>query len=114
MANNFKKTFLTGLGLISLSKKKLEESVKETANKHGISQREAEKLARDLWRNVENKREDLEEDYEKVYAKTLKKMNIPTREEFEELKQKVDDLEKSSKSASFKEKNFKAESGNKE
>ncbi|MFW5885184.1 MAG: phasin family protein [Patescibacteria group bacterium] len=93
MSSGFKKTLLTGLGLVSLSKKKLEETAKEIAQKHGISQKEAEKLAVDLVKRVEEKRDDLEEDYEKAYSKALKKMNLPTREEFEELEQKVKALE---------------------
>jgi polyhydroxyalkanoate synthesis regulator phasin len=101
MSSGLKKTLLTGLGLISLSKKKLEETAKEIAQKHGISQKEAEKLAIDLVQRAEEKRDDLEEDYEKAYSKALKKMNLPTREEFEILEQRVEELEEKIKKDSL-------------
>lgn len=94
---------MTGLGLVSLTKKKLDEMVKETAQKYGISQKEAEKMANDLLTKAEDRRDDLEQEYEKVFSNALKKMNIPTRKEFDELKKKVEEMaKKTKKSASSK------------
>lgn len=89
---------MTGLGLVSLTKKKLDEMVKETAQKYGISQKEAEKMANDLLTKAEDRRDDLEQEYEKVFSNALKKMNIPTRKEFDELKKRLKKWPKKRKS----------------
>ncbi len=92
MDEKIKKTILTGLGLLSLTKKEIEKAVTDVSKKHGLKTSEGEKLAREMIKKMETKNKELADRFESAVAKAMKAMNIPTRKEIDDLNKKVDSL----------------------
>ena len=87
--NLFKKSLLTGLGLALVSKQKIEQMIKDVAKDNNISQKESEKMARQMLDKISAKRQDAEKNFESMVEKILKKLQIPSRREFDDLKRQV-------------------------
>ena len=63
-----------------------------------MSEKEGKEAVDDLMEKSKGVKKELTEKVEKTVANTLKKLNMPTREEFSELKEKVERMVKSVKS----------------
>jgi polyhydroxyalkanoate synthesis regulator phasin len=94
MQPKMKKALLTGLGLAALTKKEIEKTINQAAVKKGLSQTEGEKLAKELLRKMEKRNKAVADQLADMVKKALKALNIPTRQEVEELDKKVDRLNK--------------------
>ncbi len=92
MADVIKKAFLAGLGLASLTREKAEEFAKDLIKRGELTETEKPKFIKDLLEQSEKTKTEMEEKVEKAVDGILKKMNIPSRKEFEELKTKVEEL----------------------
>jgi polyhydroxyalkanoate synthesis regulator phasin len=89
-----KKTLMAGVGLAALTRDKVEELGKELAAQAKLSEQEGKKLIADLVQRSEQARNDLNGRVEKLVAQTLEKMHLPTRESIDQLKQRVEALER--------------------
>ena len=97
MSDLIKKTILTGLGVLSLSREKAEKISKDLINRGELAKTEEAKFVKDLMERAEKSRVEVEKKIEKVVEKTLAKLDIPTRKELNALKEKVNKLTKQSK-----------------
>jgi len=94
MFNLLKKMIWLGAGLAVMTAEKIEAVVAELIKKGQLSEKEGKELAAELVaRSIEAKKE-LGEKVEKILSDTLKKLNIPTRKDLEELKKRLERLEK--------------------
>jgi polyhydroxyalkanoate synthesis regulator phasin len=88
MANILEKTLLIGLGVFTLTREKVREAVNELVEEEGVAPEEAQKLADALVAKGEKEREELRD----MIRQEMRRVKPVTRQEFEALKQKVDDL----------------------
>ena len=93
-----KKSMVIGVGLATLTREKVEQTINELIEKGEMSEKEGKDAVDDLMKKSKEVTKGLTEKVEKIVADTLEKLNIPTRKEFLELKEKVKRMEKSQKS----------------
>lgn len=89
-----KKAIFIGAGLASMTAEKLEEAVEEIVKKGEISEKQGKELIQDLKEKSGKAKKDFGERIDKVVNDTLQKLNIPTRTEVEELRARIEQLEK--------------------
>jgi polyhydroxyalkanoate synthesis regulator phasin len=94
-----KKAFLIGAGLAVLTTEKIEEAVQEIVKKGELTEKEGKELIADLVDKSKRMKKDWGERIEKLVAEALRKGNIPTRKELEELRSRVEKLEKEKQKA---------------
>lgn len=94
MQEFIKKMMMFGVGLAAMTREKTEELVKELVKKGEMSEKEGKQLVNDLMEKSKKMTRELETKTEEMVTSTLKRLNIPTRKELEELRERVDRLEK--------------------
>jgi polyhydroxyalkanoate synthesis regulator phasin len=94
MFDFIKKAIFIGAGLASLTAEKIEEAVKEIVNKGDLTEKQGKELVQELKEKSAKARKELGERIDKMISDTLQKLNIPTRKEVEELKARIEQLEK--------------------
>ena len=94
MFDLLKKTIWLGAGLAVMTTEKIEEAVAEIVKKGQLSQKEGRELAADLVEKSKKAKKELGEKVEKIINHTLQKMNIPSQKEMEDLRARVERLEK--------------------
>lgn len=82
------KTLMAGLGV----PEKMKEFVDELVKKGELSESQGAKLVKECTEKVTKSGEDISRSVSELINKTLEKMNIPTRDEVEDLKKKVKSL----------------------
>lgn len=90
-----KKTMLVGAGLAAMTREKIEGTIDELVKKGELSEKEGKELVDELVEKSRKYKKDLEGKVEKIVADTVKKLNIPTRDELTALKKKIEQMEKS-------------------
>lgn len=88
-----KKAVLVGAGLAVLTTEKIEEAVQDIIKKGELTEKEGKELIADLVDKSKKMKKDWGERIEKLVAEALRKGNIPTRKELEELRNRVEKLE---------------------
>jgi len=88
-----KRGVLTGIGLASLTKDKIEELAENIIEESKLSEEEGRKLVDDLLKQSEEARKNLEEEVKKTVGDALKRLDIPSRKDFEDLNARVEKLE---------------------
>jgi poly(hydroxyalkanoate) granule-associated protein len=94
MQEFIKKMMMFGVGLAAMTREKTEELVKELVKKGEMSEKEGKQLVNDLMEKSKKMTRELETKTEEMVTSTLKRLNIPTRKELDELRERVDRLEK--------------------
>ena len=94
MLEIIKKTLLTGLGLASMSKDKVECLAKDLAEFGKLSEKEGKEFMDEILLKSEAAQKDLEKQVEKTLNNTLQKMNLSTIDDLEKLKTRIAQLEK--------------------
>ena len=89
-----KKTLDLGLGLLSVTEKKTREVVAELIKRGEIKKETAEKFIDGLLKKTEKDRKGLEERLTKVVKTIIDKLPLATKKELDEIKKKVEDIEK--------------------
>jgi polyhydroxyalkanoate synthesis regulator phasin len=97
MSDIFKKTFLAGLGAMSLTREKAQEITNDLIKRGELAKTDEAKFVRDLLDLAEKNKSGLEDKIEKAIEKVMAKLDIPTRKEVEELKAEIARLSKKSK-----------------
>jgi len=95
-----KKTLLTGLGLAFLTKEKIEEMTKEFIEKGKLSEQEGKKLYDELLEKAEESKEDVKKQIETITKETMKKMNLASRDELQDMEKRLQELIDSQNSSS--------------
>jgi polyhydroxyalkanoate synthesis regulator phasin len=86
MIDLVKKVMFTGIGVLSLSKDKVEEVVREYIDKGKLSEQEGEKLVAELLKKSEESRAELKKQIEEQVQAVLKKMDCVSKSDLAELK----------------------------
>ncbi len=94
MFETIKKMIMFGAGLAILTTEKIEEAVNEMIKMGQISEREGKDLIAFLSERSKKFRDDVGERTKKIVEDTFQRLNIPTRKELEELRKRVEELEK--------------------
>lgn len=97
MTDIFEKGFYLGLGLLSLSKEKAEEIINDLVEKGKISSEQSSKAIKDLLAKAEEEKKVLTEKIDSALESAMKKMNLATRHDLEELNKKLDKIIKQQK-----------------
>lgn len=93
MFDLLKKTMLTGIGIASMTKDKIEELGKKISEESKLTEEEGKKMVNDLLKQSEKAREDLENQVQELVKQALEKTNIPTREDLNRLEKRIIKLE---------------------
>ncbi len=93
MDNLVKKLTYAGLGFMALSRKKAQDLAEEISEKTNLSEEEGKKLVEDLSAESNKLKDDLNKTVKAQVEKTLHKLEIPTREELNDLKRRIRHLE---------------------
>ena len=94
MLDLLKRVVWIGAGLAVLTKEKIEETVREIVKKGHLSEQEGKELINDLVEKSKKAKKDLRENIETTLQEILQRLNIPTRKDVEELKARLERLEK--------------------
>ena len=88
------KAVLTGLGALSLTQKKAEEIVTELKEKYKMSEEEGKAFLDKLQGMAKEGRERVGEIAESEVKKVIERVGLVSRDEFDQLRKRLDELEK--------------------
>lgn len=89
MIELIKKAMLTGLGVASLTKEKVEEVANDFIEKGKLSEQEGKKLVDELMAKSEESKEDIKKQVDELVGKALAKMEIATKEDIASLRKEI-------------------------
>jgi polyhydroxyalkanoate synthesis regulator phasin len=95
MLEIIEKTLLTALGAASLTQKKAEELACELKERFNLSEEEGKALIDKLQQSVSERQNQLEEQATTEVRKACERVGLVTRQEFTDLLERVERLEKS-------------------
>ncbi len=90
----FKKFVYTGVGLVSLTKDRLQKTIDEMIKADKITEKDGEKIVDDFFKNTESKKKELESQLKNVVDKAVSKFKFANSSNLEELSNRVKVLEK--------------------
>jgi polyhydroxyalkanoate synthesis regulator phasin len=93
MENLMKKFLYTGVGLVASTADKVQTNISETVEKTKDAQTEGEKVVTDLWKDTETKYNEMEARLRSALDSAMARFNLPNVEEFNALKNRVEELE---------------------
>jgi len=94
MEDLFKKFIYTGVGLVAHTAEKIQQSVNKLIEENKISADEGKKIVDDFVKNTQTKKEEFEGQLKSITEKVVKGFNYARKEEIEELKGRIEALEK--------------------
>ena len=94
MIDLVKKAMLTGIGVASLTKDKIEEIAKEFTQKGKLSEQEGEKLVREMVAKTEESKEELKKQIDSMIETALAKTRVARAADIEELRKEIASLRK--------------------
>jgi polyhydroxyalkanoate synthesis regulator phasin len=98
MEDTLKNIMYQGLGMISITKDKIEKAVNELVDKGKLSREEGRKFAEEIGAETKKAGEEFKSNMRESVREWIEKSGIPSREEFEALKARVNELEEKLKS----------------
>jgi polyhydroxyalkanoate synthesis regulator phasin len=94
MLDFVKKAIYIGAGLASMTAEKIQEAVDEIVKKGEISEKQGRELVEELFERSSKTRKEMSEWIERIIQDTLDKLKLPTRREIDELRARIDQLER--------------------
>lgn len=94
MFDDLKKGFFAGIGVVLLTKDKIEQFTEKLVKENKISREEAQRLANELSKSGEDLWSDLEKGILDTVHKGVDTLNIGKKSEMDALKERVDNIEK--------------------
>ena len=94
MLEDIRKGLLTGFGAVFLTKDKIEEVTRKLVSEAKLSREDAERLRAELLATGEEQWKELEKSVSGAVRRTAESLNVAPRREVEELKSRVDSLER--------------------
>ncbi len=89
MIELIKKAMLTGLGVASLTKEKIEEVAKDFIEKGKLTEQEGKKLVDELMARSEESKEDIKKQVDEVVGKAISKLDIATKDDIAALRAEI-------------------------
>lgn len=89
MIDLIKKAVLTGVGIASLTRDKIEDLAKELIDKGKMSEQEGEKLVQEMLSRADESRQTLKTQTESLVKSTIDKMQLARVEDIELLKAEI-------------------------
>ena len=89
----FKKFVYTGVGLVSLTKERLQKTIDELIKEDKITDKDGEKIVTDFFKNTESKKKELEDQLKNVVDNAVAKFKFANSSSLEELTNRVKVLE---------------------
>jgi len=99
MIEMIEKTLLAGVGALSLSQKKADEFLDEIKDRMNISEEEGRSLLEKIRKTADEGRARLEQIAREEVEKSMERIGVVAKKDFDILKKKVTKLEKSIKEA---------------
>ncbi len=93
MESLFKNLVYTGVGFVSITKKKFEETIETLVTDEKISSKEGKKLVDEFVKNTETKVSEFEGQMKNIVEKAVKSLSFATTSELEALRNRVAVLE---------------------
>ena len=94
MQNTIKQIFLAGAGLVSASKDKAEKIANELIKRGELAMKDKEKFINDLTKKAEQARKSFDKSLEAAVKAILKKLEVPSKKDFNALKRQIEKLQK--------------------
>lgn len=94
MIDLFKKTILMGVGIATMSKEKIEEWAKKVAEDGKLAKEEGKRFITDIVNQSDEALINMENKVREWVNSAINRLDIPSKSELDELRQRVDDLEK--------------------
>ncbi len=94
MLDYIRKMTLAGAGLAIMTTEKVQEIMDELVKKGEMTEKEAREAVSEFVEKSKQAKKDLEDKMEQTVTGLLKRLNIPTRKELEEIKERLARLEK--------------------
>lgn len=94
MSDILEKTFYMGLGALTITKEVAEKWIDELIEKGKVSREKGSQMVKDLVTKAEKEKKILDDKIHRSIESTIKKLNLPTRQELEEINKKIDHLQK--------------------
>lgn len=93
MFEEIKKSIDKGLDIAFMNAEKLAKAAKDLAAEHKLTKEEAKKLYDYLLKKSEDARKNVEEELQVLVKATLKKMNVPTKDDLKKIETRLAKLE---------------------
>lgn len=100
MEEQLKNLFYHGLGVIAITKEKVEKAVEELVSKGKMTREEGQKFYEELKTESSKAGHEFKDNLKESFRTFLENSGLPSREEFEALKKRVEALEKASEQES--------------
>jgi polyhydroxyalkanoate synthesis regulator phasin len=97
MLDYIRKITLAGAGLAIMTTEKVQEIMEELVKKGEMTEKEAREAVSEFVEKSKQAKKDLEDKMEQMATGLLNRMNVPTRKEIEEIKERLTRLEESGK-----------------
>ncbi len=97
MMESIKKALLTGIGLAAMSKEKIEEWAKNFAQEAKMAEGEGKKFVDEILKQADEAKRNVEDQVTKFTKNALEKMGLTTKNEVDELKRRLEELERKMK-----------------
>ncbi len=97
MKEYIRKIGLLGIGIVALTREKAEELANDLVKKGELTQDEGKALVKDLLKKSEEQGKELTKRIDREVKKTLKGINVASREDVRRLEKRIDKLEKALK-----------------
>ncbi|HYA14988.1 MAG TPA: phasin family protein [Syntrophales bacterium] len=94
MFDYIRKMTLAGAGLAIITTEKIQEMMDDLVKKGEMTEKEAREAVNEFVEKSKQAKKDLEDKVEQMITGLLNRMNIPTRKEIEEIKERLSRLEK--------------------
>jgi polyhydroxyalkanoate synthesis regulator phasin len=94
MLEEIRKGLKTGLGAVVLSKEKIEEIGRKLVDEAKLNREDANKLMKELFSAGERQWNEMEQSLSEAVKKAVKKLDIGNKSEFQDIREKIDNLEK--------------------
>jgi poly(hydroxyalkanoate) granule-associated protein len=98
MLDYIRKITLAGAGLAIMTTEKIQEIMDELVKKGEMTEKEAREAVSEFVEKSKQAKKDLEDKMEQTVTGLLNRLNIPTRKEVEEIKERLARLEEAGKS----------------
>ncbi len=95
MINLFKKGVLTGIGIGLMTKDKVKEFAKKTAEEAKMTEEEARKFADELLNQSEETKQQIEEKINEEVKKIMDKLGVATHDDLRKIQKQLDNLQSS-------------------
>jgi len=98
MLDYIRKMTLAGAGLAIITTEKIQEMMDDLVKKGEMTEKEAREAVNEFVEKSKQAKRDLEEKVEKIITGFLNRMNLPTRKELDEIKERLERLEQTGSS----------------